>query len=42
MVRTFDVAAVRRRIDELARDQRTLDVEIQAANWTVDLIEDRS
>jgi hypothetical protein len=40
MVRTFDVAAVRRRIDELARDQRTLDVEIQAANWTVDLIEE--
>jgi predicted TIM-barrel fold metal-dependent hydrolase len=41
LVRTFDVAAVRRRVDELGRDQRTLDVEIQAANWTVDLIEDR-
>ncbi|HWH10355.1 MAG TPA: DIP1984 family protein [Solirubrobacteraceae bacterium] len=39
MVRTFDVAEVRRRVDGLARDQRELDVEIQAANWTVDLIE---
>jgi predicted TIM-barrel fold metal-dependent hydrolase len=42
MVRTFDVAAVRRRVDVLAREQRTLDVEIQAANWTVDLIEEPS
>jgi hypothetical protein len=39
MVRTFDVATVRKQVDALARDQRTLDVEIQAANWTVDLIE---
>jgi hypothetical protein len=37
LVRTFDVAEVRRRVDELARDRRALDVEIQAANWTVDL-----
>jgi predicted TIM-barrel fold metal-dependent hydrolase len=42
MMRTFDVAAVRRRVDVLAREQRTLDVEIQAANWTVDLIEEPS
>jgi hypothetical protein len=40
LVRTFDVAEVRQRVDGLAREQRELDVEIQAANWTVDLVED--
>jgi hypothetical protein len=40
LVRTFDVAAVRSRVDELARARRQLDVEIQNANWTVDLQED--
>jgi type II secretory ATPase GspE/PulE/Tfp pilus assembly ATPase PilB-like protein len=40
IVRTFDVAAVRTRVDELARERRELDVEIQAANWTVELDED--
>ncbi len=39
MVRTFDVAVVRKQVDGIARDQRNLDVEIQAANWTVDLID---
>lgn len=38
--RTLDIAAVRKRVDDLARDQRDLDVAIQAANWTVDLIGD--
>jgi len=37
LVRTFDVAAVRTRVDQLARERRQLDVEIQNANWTVDL-----
>jgi hypothetical protein len=37
LVRTFDVAAVRARVDQLARERRQLDVEIQNANWTVDL-----
>lgn len=37
LVRTFDVADVRKRVDSLAREQRELDTEIQAANWTVDL-----
>ncbi len=37
MVRTFDVAEVRKRVDEMARERRELDAEIQAANWTVDL-----
>lgn len=40
LVRTFDVAAVRARVDQLAREHRELDVEIQTANWTVDLDED--
>lgn len=37
LVRTFDVSAVRDRVDLLARERRELDIEIQAANWTVDL-----
>jgi hypothetical protein len=37
VVRTFDVAGIRKRVDSLAREQRQLDVEIQAANWTVEL-----
>jgi hypothetical protein len=37
LVRTFDVGGVRRRIDELARERRQLDTEIQAANWTAEL-----
>ncbi|MGH2832194.1 MAG: DIP1984 family protein [Solirubrobacteraceae bacterium] len=40
LVRTFDVADVRKRVDSLAREQRELDTEIQAANWTVDLASD--
>jgi hypothetical protein len=42
LVRTFDVAAVRARMDQLARDRRQLDVEIQNANWTVDVLEGAS
>lgn len=37
LVRTFDVGAVRARVDQLAGERRQLDVEIQNANWTVDL-----
>ncbi len=40
LVRTFDVAAVRTRLDQLARERRELDIEIQTANWTVELEED--
>lgn len=40
LVRTFDVAAVRTRLDQLARERRELDVEIQTANWTVELEKD--
>jgi hypothetical protein len=39
LVRTFDVGDIRKRVDLLAREQRQLDVEIQAANWTVELDE---
>lgn len=42
LVRTFDVADVRKRVDLLAREQRELDAEIQAANWTVELAQDQS
>jgi hypothetical protein len=41
MTRTLDVSALRSRLDDLARERRELDAEIQAANWTVDLAEDR-
>jgi hypothetical protein len=36
---TVDVAALRRQLDELARQRRELDTTIQATNWTIDLIE---
>lgn len=42
LVRTFDVADVRKRVDLLAREQRELDAEIQAANWTVELAKDQT
>ena len=38
-VSTVEVAAVQRRADDLAREFRELDAQIQAANWAVDLIE---
>ncbi len=36
---TVDVAALRRELDDLARQSRELDVRIQAANWATDLID---
>ncbi len=39
LVRLIDVAAIRARLDDLARERRELDTNIQAHNWTVDLIE---
>lgn len=36
-VMTVDVAALQQRINELARDYRILDTQIQQLNWTVDL-----
>ena len=36
-VATISTADLRRQVDELARDWRTLDASIQAANWTNEL-----
>lgn len=36
-LRAIDVASLRRRIDELARERRELDASIQEANWLTDL-----
>ncbi len=36
---TIDIASIQRRADELARDYRTLDVQIQETNWRTELIE---
>jgi hypothetical protein len=40
LVRLIDVAAIRAQLDDLARERRELDTEIQAHNWTVDLVEE--
>lgn len=36
-VATINVAELRRRVDETARERRELDTQIQATNWTTDL-----
>jgi hypothetical protein len=38
-ISTVDVAALRRQLDEIARQRRELDTTIQATNWTVDIVE---
>jgi hypothetical protein len=42
LTRQLDVGALRREIDDLARQRRELDTAIQEHNWTTDLIEDAS
>lgn len=42
MTRQLDVAALRKQIDDLARERRELDTAIQGHNWTIDLINDAS
>ena len=42
LTRQFDVSAVRREIDDLARRRRELDTAIQEFNWTTQLIDDAS
>ena len=42
LTRQIDVAAVRHEIDDLAKQLRELDTEIQEHNWTTELIEDAS
>ncbi len=39
MVTALDVPELRRRIDELSRQRRQLDLRIQAADWTTELVE---
>jgi hypothetical protein len=39
LARQLDVAAVRREIDDLARERREIDTAIQEYNWTTDLDE---
>ncbi len=36
--RAVDVASIQKRVDELARRRRDLDAQIQALNWTIDLV----
>jgi hypothetical protein len=38
-IATVDVAALRRQLDEIARQRRELDTAIQAMNWATDLVE---
>jgi hypothetical protein len=42
LTRQIDVAAIRREIDDLARQLRELDTAIQEHNWTTELLEDAS
>ena len=42
MTRQLDVAAIRKQIDDLARQRRELDTSIQEHNWTTELVEDAS
>jgi hypothetical protein len=42
LTRQIDVGAVRREIDDLARQRRELDTAIQEHNWTAELVEDAS
>ncbi|HUY76817.1 MAG TPA: DIP1984 family protein, partial [Ktedonobacterales bacterium] len=39
MVPTLNVSALRKQLDEIAQQRRELETTLQAANWTVDLIE---
>ena len=42
MVATLNVGALRKQLDEIAQQRRELETLLQAANWTVDLIEEPS
>ena len=42
MTRQLDVAAIRKEIDDLAKQRRELDTSIQEHNWTTELVEDAS
>jgi len=38
-VATVNVSALRKQLDEIARQRRELDTRVQEANWTIDLLE---
>ncbi len=38
-ISTVDVPALRRQLDDIARERRELDTAIQSVNWTTDLVE---
>lgn len=38
-ISTIDIAAIQRQVDNLSRNYRELDAQIQALNWQTDLIE---
>jgi chaperonin cofactor prefoldin len=40
MVATLNVSTLRKQLDEIAQQRRELEGQLQAANWTVDLLED--
>ncbi|HLY30596.1 MAG TPA: DIP1984 family protein [Ktedonobacterales bacterium] len=40
MVSTLNVSALRKQLDEIAQQRRELDTQIQATNWTADLLEE--
>jgi len=40
MVATLNVSALRKQLDEIAQQRRALETMLQAANWSVDLIEE--
>src|SRR5437764_8908302 len=42
IVRTVDVAGLRQRVDDLAKERRELDTQIQETNWTTDLASQQS
>lgn len=42
LIRQMDVGAVRREIDDLAKERRELDIAIQEHNWTTDLVDSAS
>jgi hypothetical protein len=42
VLRTVDVGALRTRADELARERRELDVQIQESNWQTEIIDTKA
>ena len=40
MVATLNVSTLRKQLDEIAQQRRELEGQLQAANWSVDLLED--